>query len=60
MGTECFFFFLPPSDSVRPELGPGRVTILHGGNLPHPLNLRNNVTGVPLPCYLNQSFHIVC
>lgn len=49
MEKECFLF-PPPSDPIRPELGPGGVTVLHGGNLPHHINLRNNMMGVPLPC----------
>lgn len=39
-------FFSLPSDPSSPELGPSGVTILHGGNLPHPINLKNNRMGV--------------
>lgn len=51
--------FFPPSDPISPELGPDGAIILRGGNLPHLINLKNNVMGVPLPCCLNQSFHSV-
>lgn len=55
MEKECFFFF-PPSDPRSLVLGSDGVTILHGGNLPHPINLKNNVMRVPLPLQLEPVF----